>query len=184
VGCFTPETEGKDHVPNLKRVASAAAAAASLALAVPAGASAATSATAAGAAATATSAPNATQVSSGCSSAASIGWLSHNRVYGGGWMTCPRPFPTVVRTVDATLYRNHLAVAYGRSDCDGLAETCSVHSPAVANPAGIQTWCSYCRASYTPIAPARGRHRYCAEAVFFFAGKDSTQTVWSCKYQG
>jgi hypothetical protein len=41
-----------------------------------------------------------------------------------------------------------------------------------------------CYTSSGSIAPARGRHRYCAEAVFFFAGKDSAQTVWSCKYQG
>jgi hypothetical protein len=128
-------------MPNLIRITSAAAAAACLALAVPAAAS----------AATAGPAPHAAPASSGCSSAASIGWVQPNSVYGGGWITCPRPFPSVTRTVDSTLYLNGVAVAYGRSDCNGLGEVCSVSSPAVANPPGIQTWCSYSTATYDSL---------------------------------
>lgn len=88
---------------------------------------------------------------SGCSSGASIGWLSGNRVYAGGWITCFRPIGEIGLTVDATLTRNGVAVAYGRSDCYGTAagdKTCSVQSPAVANQSGTQTWCSVSLAYY------------------------------------
>lgn len=128
-------------MPHLTRLASAAAAAACLALAVPAGAT-----------ATVTPAPQAAAVS--CSSGAEIGFLAGNHLNAGGWLNCFRPFPSVFRTVKATLTRNGLAVEFGRSDCLGSNAVCSVASPAIANPAGIQTWCSVSMADYQGLYTA------------------------------
>jgi hypothetical protein len=129
-------------VPYLKRLASAAAAAACVALAVPAAASA---------------APAAPAVS--CDSGVTIGFLAGNHLNAGGWLNCFRPFPSVFRTVDATLYRNHVAVEYGRTDCLGSNAVCSVHSPAIANPKGIQLWCAISTANYQGLYKAS--HRTC-----------------------
>ncbi|MBO0885592.1 MAG: hypothetical protein J2P17_35720 [Mycobacterium sp.] len=125
----------------MMRIASTASAAAYLALAIPATAHASPSATAAPLAAT-----------SECSSGADIGWGQANSVYAGGWIDCSRPLPQLPRTVDATLDRNGTAVAYNRGECYGSDQVCSAETPTVANPSGIQTWCSYSRATYSGIA--------------------------------
>jgi hypothetical protein len=41
-----------------------------------------------------------------------------------------------------------------------------------------------CYTSSGSIAPYPGRHRYCAQAVFYWAGTNPSQTVWSCEYLG
>lgn len=128
-------------MPNMKCIASTVGTAACLALAVPTTAYASPSAATAPLAAT-----------SECSSGASIGWGQANSVYASGWIDCSRPLPQLPRVVDATLDRNGTAVAYNRGECYGMAQVCSAQTPAVANPSGIQTWCSYSRATYSGVA--------------------------------
>ncbi|MBO0809058.1 MAG: hypothetical protein J2P32_12245 [Actinobacteria bacterium] len=123
-------------MPNLRHFASAAAAAACLALAVPAAASA---------------APAATQAPASlarCTSGVIFSWPAPGRVQANGWISCPRPLPELNRIVDATLYRNGVAVQYGRSDCNGFGSTCTAHSPRGVNGPGIQTWCAVSSARY------------------------------------
>ena len=124
---------------NLRRFASAAGAALCLALAVPAAASAAQTAPQAGAAA------------ASCTSGATFSWPSPGHVQASGWINCVRPFPTVTRIVDATLTRNGVPVQYGRSDCTGLTEVCTAHSPVGVNGPGVQTWCAVATARYDPL---------------------------------
>lgn len=125
-------------MPNLIRLASAAAAAACIVVAVPAAAS-------------AEPAQQAAPAASRCSSGVLIGFLRGNHINGGGWLTCFRPDPSAFRTVDATLYRNRLPVAYGRTDCMGFNGGCSVHSPSVPNLRGIQTWCVISTTRYSNV---------------------------------
>lgn len=127
---------------SLVRAASAAVGAVSLALVIPAAASASTAGPASHAA---------PRINLHCNSWALIGWNPGNRVYGGGTMTCQRPFPKFPRTVDVTLYRNRTAVAYGRNDCFGTGDNtvCNANSPAVRNPKGYQNWCAVSKATYT-----------------------------------
>lgn len=138
-----PESQnrrGTKHVPNLKRLASAAIAGGCLALAVPAAAG-----------ATTTAAPQvAPAVTTGCTFSASyITWPSLGHIAGGGWITCSRVFS--VRTVDSSLRRDGVEVAYSRHDCLGTvvgSTTCSVQTQTVVNPAGSQHWCSVSHAFY------------------------------------
>jgi hypothetical protein len=34
------------------------------------------------------------------------------------------------------------------------------------------------------ITPASGRHRYCSQVWFYWAGTNPTQSSWSCEYLG
>lgn len=141
-------------MPNLMRIGSTVAAAAFLALAVPAAvvpAAASAAIPAHTAASAAVPAPSVRPASSvGCSSNPDIGWNQNgaNTVNAGGYIECPLPASNIPRTVDATLYRNGVAVAYNRSDCYGYSTICTVNTPSVANPAGYQTWCAYSHAVY------------------------------------
>jgi hypothetical protein len=129
-------------MPNLRRLALAAAATACLVLALPAAASA------------APTTPRAPAAGTGCTSGAIFSWPAAGRVEASGWISCPRPFPTVTRIVEATLTRNGVPVQFGRSDCTGLTETCTAHSPWGVNGPGVQTWCAVAAAHYDPLYQA------------------------------
>lgn len=81
------------------------------------------------------------------------------KLFATGWATCPVRF-------DAAMHVNlwiDRRVVRGRSMACRLGSNCFTSSGS--------------------SFPARGRHRYCAEATFFIAGDDPSAQVWSCRYQ-
>ena len=134
-------------MPNLMRITPTITAAALLALAV----SAAAVPAVASAAVPAHSA--AAPAASVCSSNPDIGIDQNggNTMNAGGYIECSLPLSNIPRTVDATLYRNGVQVAYNRADCYGYSTICRVNTPSVANPAGYQTWCAYSHAQYDSV---------------------------------
>ena len=140
-------------MPNLMRSVPAVTAAAILALAVPAAAVPAVASAAVPAhtaTLTAVPAPSARPTAAACSSNPDFAWNPQGArtVIAGGYISCPLPASNLPRTVDATLYRNGVEVAYNRADCYGFSTICSVKTPAVNNPPGYQTWCAYSHAQY------------------------------------
>jgi hypothetical protein len=99
--------------------------------------------------------------SSACSPVAQIGRDEHTgQLWAEGYTTCAVNGPASMRV---NIWVDNTAVK-------GASEAC---------PVGTD-----CDTVSGMITPSSGRHRYCAQAVFYWAGTNPSQDDWSCEYLG
>lgn len=109
----------------------------------------------------AASAQAATVSPQACSAVAALDRDEHTgNVFAVAYASCPIQF---VATMRSNLWIDNTNVK-GASQACPLGTTCYTSSGSVP--------------------PRSGRHRYCAQAVFFFASPNPSQTAWSCRYMG